>query len=117
MRHLLRQLFVVILSLSLVAGAGVQYAAASGMGAKVATMTSAMMTGAMPDDCSGCPRGDTTMSAKMCVASCSVVVAVLPDVASPLGSSRIRRPFADMIPVAGKAIPPDPYPPRPTILS
>ena len=117
MRHLLRRLLVVILSLSLVAGAGVQYAAATGMGAKAASMTSAVVTGSMPDDCGRCPRGDTKMPTNMCMAYCSVVVAVLPAVVSPLGASTIRMPVANMAPVAGKTIPPDPYPPRPTILS
>ena len=117
MRYLLRRLLILMLSLSLVAGAGVQYAAASGMGAKAASMTSAMVVGSMPDDCSGCPRSSAKMPANMCVAYCSAVVAVLPDIVSPLGTSRIRLPIASMTPVAGNTVPPNPYPPRPTILS
>ena len=117
MRPLLRRLLVLVLSLSLIVGAGVQYAAASGMGAKAASMTSAMLTGSMPDDCGGCTRGDAKMPANMCVAYCSVVVAVLPTVLFPLGASTIRIPVASMTSSAGKTVPPDPYPPRPTILN
>lgn len=117
MRQVVRRFFILVLSLSLTAGAGIQYAAAAGMGAKSAGMASVVTTGSMPDDCSGCPRSDAKMPANMCVAYCSAVVAILPDIVSPLGASTIWVPVANMKSFAGKTIPPDPYPPRPIILA
>ena len=117
MRYALRRLFILVLSLSVVTGVSVQYAAAAAMGAKATSMAFVMTAEPMSDDCSGCPTGDAKMSVGACVAYCSMVVAILPPMASPSISSKAWMPVARMKPVAGKTIPPDPYPPRPSILN
>ena len=117
MRHVLRRLFILILSLSVVTGVSVQYAAAAAMGAKSTSMALVMTAEPMSGDCSGCPAGDGKMSVGACVAYCSMVVAILPPMASPSMSSKGWMPVARMKAGAGKTVPPDPYPPRPTILS
>jgi hypothetical protein len=116
MRHVLRRLCILVLSLSMMAGAGVQYAAAAGMGAKTGATASAVSSGSMSDGCGGCTQDAAKMSPGVCAAFCSAMVAVLPPVVSPFGASLIWMPATRVRHFAGKNIPPDPYPPRPTIL-
>lgn len=114
-RGVLRRWFalcaVVALSLSLVAYGF----AAADMGAEMLTAATA---GDMPspDGCDGCGGGDGLLAAG-CFAACSGSVAVLPSFA-PIRAASVQ-PAA---PIAvrsslGRHGPPDPYPPRPSVLS
>lgn len=68
----------------------------------------------MPSGCSDCD-GDHGVTAA-CFALCGGLLAVLPLVPTVVAAVSLSTPAVQGIPVAGHYGPPDPYPPRPTIL-
>ena len=108
-----RQLVLVLLAVFVAAGMGLSVAQASGMTARMATMSD--MT--MPDhgDCQGCPDqpGDGGMKAMACGSVCAApVIAPLPlATALPAGESLAFVAALDLF-LNGRTLPPDPDPPR-----
>lgn len=71
----------------------------------------------MPGKCNGCAGDDNGVAQAACSAFCGAVIA-LPSAAAVLDAVPIS--ILDLsagVAVTGHADPPDPYPPRPTILS
>lgn len=112
---LVRRLSATLLILSLAVGPAVNSVHASSMGAKMA-VTAASDTQS-PGKCDGCAGGKNGVAPVLCSVYCAGVTA------APLDVARI-----DFLPVeifgrlatrqlAGLQVPPDPYPPRPTVLS
>lgn len=93
-----------------------------GHGFAAAEMQAKMMTAAgdmssSSDGCNGCAGGDDGMSSAGCFAVCGGAIAVLPAVA-PIKSTAV----GSAVSVAalfhfGQVGPPDPSPPRPSVLS
>jgi hypothetical protein len=74
------------------------------------------MPGDMPGKCDGCPGHEKGVARAACSAFCGTVIAspiVVVLFAVPAG---ILTPAAEQIAI-GRADPPDPYPPRPIVLS
>lgn len=112
-----RQLIAVFLSLALMVGSGLQVVQASDMAAKMTTATATMDDMPMPGGCSGCSGDDQGMP-MACFAVCgSTVVAILPSVPAIAAVVLVSPSTPPIASIAGHHGPPDPYPPRPTILS
>lgn len=102
-----------LLALTLVVTGAVQGVAAADMTVKMAAATADMP---MPNgDCGGCSGDDPGMLAA-CSAACGIS-AVLPLVATVPGAITVAPPAVLVISVSGLHRPPDPYPPRSTLLS
>jgi len=114
-----RRLFVIVLSMTLVTGAAVRSAQTIAMDATAPAATAAATTDTdmpMSGKCSGC-AGDEKAMAAGCSALCSSAVAVLPVVVA-FGPVSVETIGPSATPAAtGHAFPPDPYPPRPIVLS
>jgi hypothetical protein len=108
-----RQVVTFLLAVFVAAGMGLSIAQASGMAARMATMSDM----AMPDhgDCQGCPDqpGDGGMKAMACVNACAApVIAPLPLAAVvPAGEKPTSVAAPDLF-LDGRFLPPDPAPPR-----
>lgn len=114
MRHRLARQFVALLLAALVAaGMGLSAAQASGMAAKMATISEMGMS--VHGDCQDCPDGsaDRGMKAMACGTVCAApAVAPLP-IAALVPTGEKATPFAvGDLPLNGRALPPDPDPPR-----
>ena len=104
---------VLLLTLALVAGPVVQVVQASDMATKMSMASATDMP--IPVGCSGCTGDDQGMAA--CFAVCnSSVVAILPFGPAIGIGAMVSLPAPLIASVAGHHGPPDPYPPRPTIL-
>ncbi|MGH6947870.1 MAG: hypothetical protein ACREDZ_11120 [Kiloniellales bacterium] len=102
---------VLFVSLGLVA----QSLAVADMDAKMMTAAAGEMSPS-PGGCDGC-GDDDGMPATLCIALCGGTVAVLPSVA-PLRVVAVERPTPLVVRIdPGRISSPDPYPPRPSILS
>jgi hypothetical protein len=114
-----RRLFVIVLSVALATGGVARSVQALAMDMIAPTATAAATPdGGMPmsGKCNGC-AGDEKAMAAACSAVCSGAVAVLPVVVAfgvvcveTVDFSAVRR-------ATGYSFPPDPYPPRPIVLT
>lgn len=115
--HVLRRWFGLCAILALSLGLVAHSVAAAQMDAKMMTAAAAGEMSPSSGGCDGCGGGDGGMPAIGCFALCGGTVAVLPIVA-PLKTVAVEQPS----PVAvrsdpGRVGPPDPYPPRSSVLS
>src|SRR6516225_10191261 len=114
-----RRVFVIALSVALATGMAARsvQALATDVAAPAATGAATTDTGMpMSGKCNGC-AGDEKAMAAACSALCSSAVAVLPVVVA-LGPISVETIGCSAAPAAtGHAFPPDPYPPRPIVLS
>jgi len=114
-----RRVFVIVLSVALATGVAVRSVQALAMDVAAPAATAAATTDTdmpMSGKCDGC-AGDEKAMAAACSALCSGAVAVLPVVVAfePISVETIG---PSATPAAtGHAFPPDPYPPRPIVLS
>jgi len=109
-----RRLFVVLLSVALATGLTVRVVQAGNM-----DMTAAAMATDMPmhGKCDGCAGNEKAMAPTACSAYCGSVAA-LPSMVVAFDSLGIDGVAPSVAPAAtGHVFPPDPYPPRPSILS
>jgi hypothetical protein len=119
--HKIRQISALLTALVLAAGLVVHGFAGPEMGFKsaIATANDMPMSSDMPmsGKCDGCAGDEKGVAPAACSAFCSAVIAA-PSVAAVFDAVPIDTlgPSAGPI-VTGHADPPDPYPPRPTILS
>lgn len=116
-----RRLFVVVLSVALATGLATRLVHAIAMDTEApaaATATATMDTGMpMSGKCSGCAGSEKAMMSAACSASCGTAVA-LPPVVVAFDPVLVATIGPSAAPTAtGRAFPPDPYPPRPSILS
>jgi hypothetical protein len=114
-----RRVFVIVLSVALATGVAVRSVQAIAMDIAAPAATAAATTDTdmpMSGKCSGC-AGDEKAMAAGCSAFCSGAVAVLPLVVAfgPISAETIGPSAAPS--ATGHAFPPDPYPPRPIVLS
>ncbi|MDX0973324.1 hypothetical protein GOL21_26995 [Sinorhizobium medicae] len=115
MRHWsARQLFALVLAVFIAAGMGLSVAQASGMTARMATMSEMDMSA--QGGCQDCPDqpGDGGMKAMACGNVCApLVLATLPGAAVPVLVGKKAASFVAGDPLLrSRALPPDPYPPR-----
>ena len=114
-----RRVFVIVLSVALATGAAVRSAQALAVDVTAPAATAAASTDTgmpMSGKCSGC-AGDEKAMAAGCSALCSSTVAV-PPVVIAFGPVSVETIGPSAAPAAtGHAFPPDPYPPRPIVLS
>jgi len=114
-----RRLFAIVLSVALATGVAVRSVQALAMDVAAAAATAAATTDIgmpMSGKCSGC-AGDEKAMAAACSAVCSGAVAVLPLVVA-FGPISVETIGPSAAPAAtGHTAPPDPYPPRPIVLS
>jgi hypothetical protein len=113
-RHF-RPLLSLMIVLALAVGPMIQAVQATRMEAVMGT--AAVSGGSVPDDCDGCAGNDAGMAPSACVASCVVLLAVLPPPAV-MTMGPASRPVPGIVPsTIGYISPPDPYPPRPSARS
>ena len=111
----LRRLFALCAVVALSLGVVAHGFAAADMDAKMAAAAAAGAMSPASCDCDGC--GDHGMPTTGCFAHCGGTVAVLPGVA-PLRTVTVERPAPSTVHVEpGRSGPPNPYPPRPSVLS
>ena len=115
-----RRVFVIVLSVALATGVAVRSVQALAMDVAAPAATAAATTTdtdmPMSGKCSGC-AGDEKAMAAGCSTLCSSTVAVLPLVVV-FGPVSVETIGPSAAPAAtGHAFPPDPYPPRPIVLS
>jgi hypothetical protein len=114
-----RRLFVIVLSVALATGVVARSVPSIAMDITAPAATAAATTDTdmpMSGKCNGC-AGDEKAMAAACSALCGGAVAVLP-VAVAFGPASVEAIGPSATPAAsGHAFPPDPYPPRPTVLS
>jgi len=114
-----RRVFVIALSVALATGMAARsvQALAMDVAAPAATAAATTDTGMpMSGKCDG-SAGDEKAMAAACSAVCSGAVAVLPLIVA-FGPVPVETIGPSATPAAtGHAFPPDPYPPRPTVLS
>lgn len=110
-----RRIAAILLTLALTLGPGTGHVFASPDQGKAAVMMSGDMHSS--GKCGDCDGSKTGMPAATCSITCSGIVAVLPGaVAADRLPETVHR-FMPASDVTGRTIPPDPYPPRPIILS
>lgn len=106
-----RRLSAILFALALVVGFAAHGVQAAHMSA---TMAAAAMDSPMPDGCDGCDTDGK--AAPVCSALCAGVVAVLP-AAPAVETIKITPHYTDVrASISGLRGPPDPFPPRPTVL-
>jgi hypothetical protein len=113
------RLFVIVLSVALATGLVVRSVPSIAMDITASAATAAATTDTdmpMSGKCNGC-AGDENAMAACCSALCTSVVAVLPAVVAfgPVAVEAIGPSAAPA--TVGHTVPPDPYPPRPIVLS
>jgi hypothetical protein len=115
MSEMLRRLSAVLLAVALAVAGLTHGIRAPDMGLNMAMAAASEMP--VPDQCDGCGNDQKGMTSAACSAHCASAVAL------PLISLVFdRMPAATVAPVpepsaTGHADPPDPYPPRPAVLS
>lgn len=115
MSEMLRRLFVLVLGLALVAGPLMQAAQGSGMALKMAAAAPSALSA--PAGCEGCGDDQPGVPAAclaICTAGISAVLPPIPVMADAAATPVSPRPAGGS---AGSPAPPDPYPPKPLILS
>jgi hypothetical protein len=117
---LTRRIAVFVLAMAMALGLSAHAMRAAHMDLKAAAATAAdIPASGMPasSKCDGCGDDQKAISPAACSAYCSSIVA-LPTTCPILGAVPHATPGHSEIPIAtGHAFPPDPYPPRPSILS
>jgi hypothetical protein len=116
----IRRVLAVLLAAMLVVAGTVHGVHATDMSIKMAAtakMTTATGDVPMPGGCNGCGGDDHGMSAAACFAVCGGAIAILPSVPLVAAVTLVSLPAAQAVSVAGLHGPPEPYPPRPTILT
>ena len=119
--EIIRRLFVIVLSVALATGLAMRSGQAVAMDLKTAAPAAATMTTDMDmpvsGKCIGCSGIEKAMASAACSAFCGGAMASLPAVVafSPVCVDTVEPSVAAI--ATGHALPPDPYPPRPTILS
>ena len=109
-----RRLSVVLLAVVLAAGLATQGVRAATIGVKMAAAAATDMP--MPSKHDGC-CDDQTLTGAACAAFCGSIVALpLMQIVFLAIPAEIPRDFAGPDPT-GHTVPPDPYPPRPAVLS
>ena len=115
MSEKLRRISAILIALALGVGLLAHGVGASNMGVKMALAAANDMPAT--DKCDGCGSGDDGMSLGACSAYCSTFTA-LPSAAAVFDMLPMEIRGHTAVPIAmGWGIPPDPYPPKPTILS
>ncbi len=110
-----RRLSAILLTLSLVLGPGVNSVHASSMGAKMAV--GAWSDTRSPGKCDDCGGNKAGMAVGTCSVNCSGVTAVPPGMAVADRLTAETHGNVATPGMAGHHIAPDPYPPRPAVLS
>jgi hypothetical protein len=116
-----RRLFVIVLSVALATGLATRASQAIAMDVKTAVAAGATSTldAPMPmsGKCIGCAGSEKAMASAVCSAFCGGAMASLSVVVafSPVCVDTVEPSIAAV--ATGHAFPPDPYPPRPAILS
>ena len=82
----------------------------------MALMSDMSMSGDMPGKCAGCAGDEKALAPAVCSACCGTVIAFPAVVVLFAVPAEILTPTGERIAV-GRAEPPDPYPPRPIVLS
>ena len=112
--NVVRRLLAILLTLSLTLGPAVNGVHASSMGAKMAVMS--LSDAHAQGNCNDCPGSKSGLSLGACSVCCTGVPAVSPNVAAidflPAETQGYLTPGL----LADHHIPPDPYPPRSTVL-
>ncbi|MBM1170124.1 hypothetical protein [Microvirga arabica] len=108
----LRRLCALVLALTLAVGLATHGVKAAQMSAQ---MAAAAMSAPMPDGCDGCDQDGDTMPA--CAALCAAMIAVLPLPPDLVSVARAPAHPALVLQATGLRGPPDPFPPKPSILS
>jgi len=117
----IRRIFVVSLALAIAAGLVAHFVPGANLGSKSADIAAAMSIykaayTSMPGNCDGCGYDQKAMAPAACSAYCGSVVALaVTAITVDLVPAEILGHFAARI-GASHTIPPDPHPPRPTIL-
>lgn len=110
-----RRFAAILLTLALALGPGMSGAFASpDHGKAVIMMSSDMHSSGKCNDCDGSKAG---MPVATCSISCSGITAVSPGTVAAGRLPKTVNGFTAASDMTGRNIPPDPYPPRPTILS
>jgi hypothetical protein len=109
-----RRIFALLLAVTFIVAGAVNGVQATDMSVRMTVSATDMP---MPDGCNGCPGGDHGISSTACFMLCGGVMAVLPSVPPVVAVTVVASPAAQAVVVAGLHGPPDPYPPRPTILN
>jgi hypothetical protein len=113
-RDTARQLLVLVLSVALATGLVVRTVQAAQMDV-VATTTSADMP--MQGKCNGCAGSEKAMPVAACAASfCSMAILMPMAAVFPSAPAGVLEPATELT-STGHAFAPDPYPPRPSVLS
>jgi hypothetical protein len=119
--EIVRRLFVIVLSVALATGLATRSSQAIAMDVKTAASAAATATmdvgTPVSGKCIGCAGTEKAMASAACSAFCgSAMASLLVVVAfSPVCVDTVEPSVAAI--ATGHAFPPDPYPPRPTILS
>jgi hypothetical protein len=108
-----RRIAALLLALALAVGGTLNVVQAADMSAKMAVSETSMP---MPNGCNGCGGDDQGMTPG-CFALCGTMVAVLPAVPLVAAGTLVSSTATGTTAIAGLHGPPDPYPPRPAILS
>jgi len=113
--HVVRPLLAVLLTLSLTLGPAVNGVHASSMGAKMAMIS--LSDADAQGNCNDCPESKSGLPLGSCSVCCTGVAAVSADVAAIdfLPGETQRYLPSNLLP--DRHVPPDPYPPRSTVLS
>ena len=107
-----RPLLAVVLTLSLTLGPAVNGVQASSMGAKMA-----MISLSDGGNCNDCPESKSGLPLGACSVCCTGVAAVSADVAAIDFLPGETQGYLTSSPLTDRHIPPDPHPPRSTVLS
>lgn len=108
----LRRLCALVLALTLAVGLATHGVKAAQMSAQTAA---AAMSAPMPDGCDACDQDGDTMPA--CAALCAAMIAVLPLPPDLVSAARAPAHPVLVLRTTGLRGPPDPFPPKPSILS
>lgn len=115
MSEKVRRISALFLALALAVGLVTHGVQASAIGAKMAVAAASDMP--MPGKCDGCGDVQKAMAAAACAAYCGAVIAL------PVAEAAFAAVPAETLGYivgpnpAGHTVPPDPYPPRPAVLS
>jgi hypothetical protein len=112
--NVVRQLFAILLTLSLTLGPAMNAVHASSMGAKM--VVTSLGDTHHQGNCKDCPGSNTGMAPGECTVCCIGVPGVcVPTAVIDVLSAETQRYVTPNL-LADHRIPPDPYPPRPTVL-
>jgi hypothetical protein len=115
-RHIARRLLVFALSVAVAAGFVARSVYGLDLGHKVAAAAAMGADMPMPGKCDGCPGGEKGM-APSCTAFCASMAVVSSMPVADDAADVATMTFPSSRSAAGRAIPPDPHPPRSASLS